>query len=39
MAYSEKVIDHYENPATSVVLTRTIPASAPAWSVHRPVVT
>ncbi len=31
MAYSEKVIDHYENPRTSASSTRPIPMSAPAW--------
>lgn len=39
MAYSDKVIDHYENPATSVLSTKTTNLSVPAWSVHRPAVT
>ena len=39
MAYSDKLIDHYENPATSGRSTRTPRMSAPAWSARRPAAT
>ena len=39
MSYSVKVIDHYENPATSVPSARTTMGSAPAWSARRLAVT
>ena len=32
MAYSNKVIDHYENPRNVGRCRRTIRTSAPAWS-------
>jgi cysteine sulfinate desulfinase/cysteine desulfurase-like protein len=39
MAYSDKVIDHYENPATSARSTRTTRTSAPASSARPPAAT
>ena len=39
MAYSEKVVDHYNNPRTSAVCPRKIPMSGPAWWVHRSAAT
>ena len=38
MAYSDKVIDHYENREMSVLLTKKTLLSAPVWSAHRLVV-
>lgn len=32
MAYSDKVLDHYQNPATSALSTRMPSTSAPASS-------
>lgn len=39
MAYSDKVIDHYENPATLVPLKRVTTLLVPAWWVRQPVAT
>ena len=36
MAYSDKVIDHYENPPMSARLKKATNPSVPAWSAHRP---
>lgn len=39
MAYSDKVIDHYENPRNVGTFDKTTNLSAPAWSAHRPAAT
>lgn len=40
MAYSEKLLDHYDNPLEMLAsLAKKKTMSARAWSVHRPVVT
>ncbi len=40
MTYSEKVIDHYENPAQRrLFLTTATRTSAAAWSARRPAAT
>jgi len=31
MAYSDKVVDHYENPATLVALKKAMTLWVPAW--------
>lgn len=39
MAYSEKVIDHYENPRNVGSLTTATNLLVAAWSVHQHVAT
>jgi NifU-like protein involved in Fe-S cluster formation len=39
MAYSDKVIDHYENPRNVGSSTRATTRWAPAWSARRPAAT
>ena len=35
MAYSEKVVEHYENPRNVGSFEKGDDMSAPAWSAHR----
>jgi NifU-like protein involved in Fe-S cluster formation len=39
MAYSDKLLDHYENPRNVGSFARKTTTSAPAWSVPRPAAT
>lgn len=39
MAYSEKVIDHYENPRNVGSFDNSDENVVAAWSVHQPVAT
>ena len=39
MAYSEKVVDHYENPRNVAASPPMTTRSAPAWSAPRPAAT
>jgi NifU-like protein involved in Fe-S cluster formation len=39
MSYSNKVLDHYENPRNVGSFAKTTTRSAPAWSARRPAAT
>jgi len=39
MAYSDKVLDHYENPRNVGSFDKATITSAPAWSARRPAAT
>jgi len=39
MAYSNKVLEHYENPRNVGSMPKDAPTSALAWSARRPAAT